>query len=335
MPMMAKKTTFLIIIFLIFNFLFSQTVSGIGMMTKPIVIENVLRGQEVTALLNLYNSQEKAVNYQLKGEGEIANWATFYKIDDKNLENPIQEIEIPPNSPRDVIVKFQVPEDIPNGQYIGQVAIVTAPEKTKESGKMTISLRQKVGRKVVITVTDEEVINFKTTVIPLKYNINKGDFLKIKVIYNNQGNILIKPDLQLKIIKNNQVIFNAIFPYPEGEDGVKPFKRKVFPNLIEWSTAGQTSGRYQAEIKVLLNGQLREEKNFSFKIVSLGERFLAAVALVGGGNLTFGWVVIGGILVIISAILAIIRQRPQFWKIFWIRKIEKIKNWGKSIKGRF
>ncbi len=327
-----KKIICSTIILLTLGFLLPQLAFGIGQMTKPIVFKDVLRGQEVQETLTLFNSEEKEVIYGLAAEGDIRNWITFYSVD--NLENPIKEIKILAQSQINVLAKFKVSNDTPNGTYTGEVIIFTNPEpKEKEEG-MSVSVGLSIGRDVSITVTDKEIIKFETTIIPLKYGVGRGEPLKIKVIYDNQGNVSIKPDIQLKItqVSTGKIVQNVIYPYPEGENAIKPFERKEFSNLIEWPTAGQENGKYKAEIKVLLNGKTYEEESFRFDIgVDIMALLLANIALLGGGNLMFGWFVIGGILIIIAGILIFFNKRPELLKV----GVERIKVGIERIKSLF
>lgn len=286
-----------------------QGVSGIGQLTSPIRIQDVLRGQEITEVLILLNSEEKEVAYKLEAEGEIEGWTSFYKIEDKNFENPINEIQLPTKSRVDVAVKFAVPEDVPNGKYTGQAVVVSIPEKDTETGKMLASVFQKVGREVSIIVTDKEVIKLKTVFIPL-YDVEEGEPLTIRTIYNNQGNVLVKPDVQVRISKDGKTVFNAVFPYPEGEEAVKPRMKKEI--LLSWQTAGQKAGGYRAELKVLLGGEVIEEKDFPFNIgfinTDLKGAGLLGILGINEGNLTVVWLVIGGLLLALSVIFGLVNK---------------------------
>ena len=287
---------------------------GIGQVTEPIIIKDILRDSEVTDTLILFNSEDKEVVLQLKAEDEIVDWTSFYGIEDKNLENPITEIQIPAKSRLDVTVKFKIPKDVPNGEYAGEIAIMTAPAENEEMSKATISVLQRIGREVLITVTDKEILEFKTTVIPLKYGVNKNEPLQIKVIHNNQGNISVKPDVQLKITKNNKTVFNAIFPYSEDEKPVRPLERKVMP-LIEWQTAGQEEGEYKAEVKVLLDGKVMHENDFRIRIGFDINKYLSFISQIGGGSLVSGWLMIGGFLIISSTLFISIGRKKRFLRM--------------------
>lgn len=322
-----KKTFLILIIVSMFAFALPQAAFGIGMMTEPIVIEDVLRGQELTETLSIFNAEDKEAVYELKAEGNIANWVNFYMIED--LENPITEVKVPSKSSIDAQVKFIVPEDIPNGKYLGQVVLMTVPEETEEAEQGTVSatLRLRVSRDVSITVTDKEVVKFDTSIIPLKYEVRKGEPLQIKLIYNNQGNISIEPDVQLIISKDDNTVFNVIFPYAETEEAVKPREKKTMP-LIEWQTSGQVNGIYKAEVKILLDGEVIEEDDFRFAVGYTMKKFLEAVSVIGGGNIVLAWFIIGGVLIAIAVILTMIHKNPKFLKAAQ----NKFKNISKNVK---
>lgn len=186
------------------------------------------------------------------------------------------------------------------------------PETDAAKNESSSNVSQRVDREVSITVSDKEIIALNVSVIPASYDLATGKPLKIRLIYDNQGNVAIKPDVQLKISRDGQPIYNAIFPYPENEEAVRPQQIKELPAPIEWSTAGQPSGKYQAEIKVLVNGQMIKENSFRFSVgiveLSAGG-LLVAVAAIGRGNLTLGWFIIGGILIIIAGILIIFNKK--------------------------
>ncbi len=300
---------------LIAGFALPQLTLAIGQMTKPIVFENVLRGQELQETLVLFNSEDKEVIYGLAADGALKNWTNFYSMD--NLENPIKEIKIPVKSQINVLAKFKVPNDAPNGDYTGQVVIFTSPEQGEQEEGMSVSVGLSIGRDVSITVTDKEIIRFETTIIPEKYGVGKNEPLKIKVIHNNQGNVVIKPALQLKITKidNGKVVQNVIYPYPEDKEAIKPFERKEFPNLITWQTAGQENGKYRAEIKILLQGDTMKEESFRFDVgVDIWALLLANITNFFHRNLMLSWFVLGGALLALSGILLRISKKPKILK---------------------
>ncbi|MDP3882699.1 MAG: hypothetical protein Q8Q48_01450 [Candidatus Staskawiczbacteria bacterium] len=128
-----KKIILLSATILLFSFISVQTVFAIGMITQPIVIKDILRGQETFATISLLNSGDTEATYGLKADGQVADWATFYNIEDTNFENPITEVKMPTKEYVNVNVKFKVPEDAPNGEYTGEVVVfLTSSGEAKE-----------------------------------------------------------------------------------------------------------------------------------------------------------------------------------------------------------
>ncbi|MFZ2969893.1 MAG: hypothetical protein WA063_01980, partial [Minisyncoccia bacterium] len=202
-----KKILFMMFMIFTASFIFPNVVFGIGQVTKPIVIENALRGQEITETLSFINSKDSEIMYGLAAEGDIAEWATFYTIDDLNFANPVLEIKINPSSTQNAIAKFTVPIDQPNGTYTGKVYVFDAPKNSVETDKNKINVGQRIGRNVSITVSEKEIMELESLIIPLTYVVKSGEPLKIKIIHNNLGNISIKPSLQIKTTKDGKEVF--------------------------------------------------------------------------------------------------------------------------------
>ena len=309
-----KKFIGLIILILAFGFCFSQTAFGIAQLTQPIIFKDVLRGEELTTELKLINTEDKTATYQLKAEGDIAGWTSFYKIDDKNLENPITEIQVPANASIDATVKFNVPKDAPNGEYAGRSVIIAAPEKSSAGkGETSAAVFQKIGRQVSITVTDKELAALETDIIPVSYDVKKGEPLEIKIVHRNIGNISIKPDVKLKIVKISgdekmvlETVYNAILLYPEDEEPIAARVQKIMP-LVEWQTAGQPSGKYRAELEIMLGGQTVKKHSFRFTIGFGSDEYSAAVTVKRNGALKY-WI-IGAVFLVFASFLIFINKR--------------------------
>ena len=283
------------------------------MTTEPITLKNILRGQELEEVLTLVNSEKISITYTILGEGETKDWLSFYKSDDP--ENIITEIDVPARQHIKIIAKIDVPQDSPNGKYEGKIVITTKPkEESGNNDGITLALR--VERDLLIEVTDTETIEFSTAVIPLKYSIKKGDPLEVRLIYRNEGNVSIKPNVEMKVKKSDETVFTAIYPYPEGEDPIKPFEQKEL-NYIKWTTTGQEKGEHIVEINIKLGDELIEEHSFSFNIGRDASYYLGALAGLGSGSL--------GIILIGIGILLM--------GIFFIRTfVFKKRDWEKPMK---
>jgi len=87
-------------------------------------------------------------------------------------------------------------------------------------------------------------------------------------------------------------------------------KQRKTLSYVEWSTSGQESGNYTAEVKIMHNGEVVAENSFKFSIGHFQDSvWISAVSFLGGGNLAAGWFVIGGALLILAIIFDILRKK--------------------------
>lgn len=303
-----KKIIFFAIFTALLAFTAFQHVFAIGMMTKPIVIKDIRRGQEVLIKLTLLNSENREVMYGLKVEGQITDWVSFYKAEDKNLQNPITEIAMPLKNFLDIQMKFNIPADAPNGKYTGKVLAYLATGEQPKNDDPSANVLQQVGREVTITVTDKEIIKLQAAFIPGTYSVQRGNPLTIKVLYDNQGNVATKPDLQLKITKDGSTVYNAIFPYPEDEVAVRAYANKEIPPA-EWHTTGQQDGNYKAELTVFLGGKEMQKESFSFSVGDFESSFLAGISWLWKGSFPLVLLAIIPIIAVLLIVLAVFNKK--------------------------
>jgi len=265
---MLKKRSFFFPVLIIFflSFLFSQNVFAIAIISDPIEIDNALRGEVIEELFSIFNSEETERIYELKGEGEIADWISFYKKDD--LDTQITQVLAPPQVYYDMVVFITIPDDVPNGDYQGKLTTVLAPVESEEEGTR-VSVTQRLSRQVSIKVTDEENVVFNVSVIPLTYGVKKNESLSVRFIYNNKGNVTVRPQIDFKIKKDDQVVYNAIFPYPENEPGVRPSAQYEIP-AVEIPTSNLKPDTYLVEVEFLHNGQVVTHEQFRFSVLQGG-----------------------------------------------------------------
>jgi len=296
-------------------------VFAIGMVTEPIVIENILRGGEIMKTVTMLNPEKNEVIYELGSGGDIEGWVRFFETD--NLDEEITQAIVPAQEYYDVMAKIKVPDNTPNGDYEGEIFIKQVPKEDSEQEENTVAISQMVSRSVNITVSDKEVIKITTTLIPEKYDLGKGESLKVRIIYENFGNIALEPNMQVKVtdVNEEKTVFNAIFPYPEEESPVIPGERKEI-SVFEWQTTGQAEGKYKIEINTLINGEALEQDHFSFNIGNVAyfdkenkNNFLAAVSLIGGGNIILAWFIIGLAFVVLAIVINLFNKKKKLLKL--------------------
>lgn len=281
-------------------------VLAIGQTTDPIVIENALRGVELQQEMIIINNDNENVEVKLSADGQIAAWTKFYLASD--LKNPIQSFPLEKDGQANVAVVFSVPQDTANGEYVGFIgAGKKVGDQAAKENESSVSVEQRINREVKIKVTDKETINLVVSVIPETYDVRSGQNLSVRFIFDNQSNVALKPQIQFRIKNDSQTVYNAIFPYPDGEDAVRALSQHEIPAL-KIPTTGLANGRYIAEMDFIHNGQVIANQSFKFSIGS--GSVLGASAM----NLTNLWVsvplaiVLAGLLVGISFTIRRIRQ---------------------------
>jgi uncharacterized membrane protein len=252
-------------LFLLLPFLPSvPRASAIGQITEPIVINDALRKMSYEETLSIINTETVATDISLSAEGEIAGWVGFF--DPAQPANSIEKISLAPGEKKGVLARFTIPESAPNKAYAGTVSVSGKPGEyqgnTTDSGS---TVTQKIDRQVTINVSDQENVKFDANLIPTSYDLAPGENLRIRVQYDNQGNIDIKPQIDLKIRSGEQVIYSAIFPYPDSVPAVKPGAISEIPAL-EIPTSSLANGKYQAAFKITQGEKLSLDKDFTFAI---------------------------------------------------------------------
>src|SRR3989344_5342692 len=237
---------------------------AIGQMTQPIVVKNAAKGQVIIETLKLYGEALTDKEFSLIAEGDIKDWVKFYALGDR--ETPITSINIPKGKNADIDAVITVSSSAANGTYAGTLSLVSSAPKSENTNDSGVSIGQKVGRAVTITVTDKEIIAMEVGVIPVSYQINSQSPLAIRFQYYNKGNIDIKPEVrvQFKDIDQTKVLLTSVFPYPDGEEAIKPLERKEIPT-IEVPT-NFPEGRYWAFVSIWEKGESRFDNEFRFQI---------------------------------------------------------------------
>jgi len=285
------------------GFSVNQSVLAIGLVSDPIEINDVLRGQEIRDELRMQNSEKEKVDFSLSASGDISEWVTFYEDSEYNI--PITEVEVGAKSKGKIYLIIRVPENIPNGEYEGGLSIKYDPAEKEQTSQTSTVVSQKATREVFLEVTDNEIIDFDVSVTPQIYILKENEPLTVNAFYHNKGNISIKPDLQIKVKKDGKILFNVLFPYPEDEESVKPLvSKKISTDL---PMGGLELGEYRAEVEVSLNGEVVHKDDFSFII----ESATASEENVAGTGKTEYAIIAVILAVVILLLIAVIKKKKK------------------------
>ncbi len=243
--------------------IYMNSCKAIGQITKPIYIENALRGKEYAQSVTIINTEDREVVVDVSARGGISDWTKFYAAADE--KDATTTVVIPTGEKSVLTASFKLPDDLANGDYAGVIVAYQRADKSISEKATTTIIAQEVVREVKITVSDKEIIDFKVSIIPKSYDISQGSDLPVRFIYDNQGNVEIFPQIQLKILKDNNQISNVIFPYPDGISGVKPGGKREIPEVLLDANKLE-SGKYVAQMDFLINGQPKVSDSFGFTV---------------------------------------------------------------------
>lgn len=236
-----------------------------GQMTQPINITNAMRGQKINQELIIVNSDNKQIGVSFSAEGQIKDWVQFYQP--KDLKTAVTTATIPAKSNLNMIAIIAVPDGVANGEYTGVISATNALDKDLNNDKASASLSQKIDRQVTVKVTDKENIKLAVSVIPENYDVALNEALKIRIIYDNQSNINLNPQISFKIKQGDQTVYNVIYPYPDGEETVNSMGQHEIPAL-SIPTTSLSKGKYLAQLQFMRGDQVLAEEEFGFSVGS-------------------------------------------------------------------
>lgn len=286
-------------------FMMPSGVLALGQMTQLIEVKNARRGQVIQERLILNNSDARELQLSLAGEGDIASWATFYLPND--LTTPITSVTIGATSNLEAYVKIAVPSDARNGVYSGTIQVSQGSSEQPDDGGTLVSLS--TSREVRITVTDQESVAFTAQVIPEVFDVKPGEPLGIKVLYRNQGNVAISPEVHITVTTataDGKVVGETIFPYPADQAPVKP--REENSVTIQWPTYNAAEGKYRATVIARESG-VEQSDDFVFSVSKTAVQPARATAD-AGGNVS-RTLVVGGLVAVAVVLGAVAVMRRK------------------------
>ena len=232
---------------------------GIGVAPSEIKIHDAFRGEEYRKTITVSNADEYEAIFSFNVSGECADWISFYKPED--IATPITSITIPGNEKREILVVFKIPNDAENRIYNSAIIVQRAPKAVEGGVGAGVALKMPISVTIEVTGVQKltgEVRDIRTTDVEVNYP------LRIKVDFQNTGNVIARPLIEVAIVKDNVTIDT----FTHADTAVKPNERKIIS--VEWDTTGREVGDYIAEVTVSLGGEILAAKDLTFKLLPVG-----------------------------------------------------------------
>ena len=257
MKLKPIKVSIILVAFMILCPAASSTI-GLGISPASIVVSDAFKGGTYERTITVSNTGDETGNFTLTAEGECTDWISFYKED-----TPITEITIPGKGKIKVLVKFDIPQEIPNDDYTSTIYVQSVPGEMSPGEGAVAHAIVRIPSKVLIQITGTQIL--KGTVKSITTTDTEIDYpLKIKVLFQNEGNVIAKPKIAVAITKNGEFVDKFV----HDETGIKPDYEDTITVL--WNTTGKQIGDYTADVEVSLGGEVLANKSLPFKILPFG-----------------------------------------------------------------
>ncbi len=233
---------------------------GIGIAPVNFTLSDALRGEEYEQTITVFNAGNKSDTFLLSAEGECGDWISFCK---EGGRTPITEILMPAGGRVSVTAMINIPSNAENRNYTAMIYAQSMPKNVTEEGGAIMGALVRVPQSVIIRVTGTQIL--KGTVKSITTTDTElGYPLKIKVVFQNKGNVVATPIVSCSITKNGTLVDTL----EHDETGIKPYKTDTITAL--WNTSGQEPGDYNISVNVSLAGALIAAKDLPFKILPHG-----------------------------------------------------------------
>ena len=233
---------------------------GLGISPASITISDAFKGGSYERTITVFNTGDETGTFGVTAEGECAGWISFYNGTKPDI--PITEITIPGKDKVKVLVKFDIPENIANADYTSTIYAQSIPTGNITEG-MGAMATIRIPSKVLIQVTGTQIL--KGTVKSITTMDIEIDYpLKVKVEFQNEGNVIAKPKIAVAITKNGELVDSFV----HDETGIKPGETDTVTVL--WNTTGRATGDYVANVTVSLGEDVLASKDLPFKVLPFG-----------------------------------------------------------------
>ncbi len=217
---------------------------GIGISPAVISYPDTMRGVTYTANLTLSNTSETATNeFAITPIGGVADWIEVQRRDDSSDGSTVL---VDPESSVQVAVLLTVPATAANGSYTGALDIISS-EVDLELGEGSGSSVQIGGLvDIVVEVVGDQRRSARVGDMYVE-PAEVGMLQRFNAVVENNGNVRVEPLLEVDILRDGVVVeqlssqgtMNPVFPNSSGT------------TFLEWDTAEQTVGGYQAAFRVI------------------------------------------------------------------------------------
>lgn len=207
---------------------------NVGVSPATLSFSNVLRGGYAQGNIVVSVDSPTPVNITANATGEIASWLNFSKNFSSSQNNPhVLQVSVTP------------PGDTPNGNYTGFVRIETLPSSQGVSGNAVGVVHSTLDVYIKVEVVDTQILQCGASAFSVQ-SVEQGDDAIFNVNVTNQGNVIINPQISIKVWDENQT---KIVKQVDTQGGqILPTLKKQIQ--IKMNTADMPISQYWADFSV-------------------------------------------------------------------------------------
>ena len=247
---MHKKTlTGLVVICMCLSVAPSAYAVGVGVSPATLSYEKVLRGGTAQEQFTISSSADADVYYTIRVEGN--DWFSF---------SPTPPVKVPAKGSVRVNAIVNPPADTPTGVYNCTIYVEPAEVNVTEGEGAIMGIFAALGLRTSIEITGEQILAGNVYRIYVEDN-EIGKPIRFKTGFSNTGNVRANPGIDIEILKEEAVIDTL-----KKSEEIIPGEAKEI--IAEWT--GKDLGEYNANVRVLLNGDLLSQRDLKFKVLERG-----------------------------------------------------------------
>ena len=213
---------------------------SLGVFPSFLEIPDALRGGTFSRTLSVQNfDTEEVTTITIEANGDLVDWVR-YTDPDTGTED-LSTFDLAPNEGRQVSLEFAVPDDVPNGEFQGQIIVQSFGGQSSEG----VGVGLTVAVQTSISVTGDEVRDASLQAVrvePAEVGIDQ----RFLAAVGNAGNVRVEPRVDVTITRDDDVVAEissgeAFFRVEPGESAEA---------YVDWETSEVAAGDYTAAFSV-------------------------------------------------------------------------------------
>ena len=227
----------------------SAYAAGVGVSPATLSYEKVLKGGSAMEDFTIFNTAEADVYYDIRVKG--SDWFSF---------DPVPPVKVPANGNVKVNAIVKPPADTPVGVYNCTIYVEPSSVNVTGGAGAVVGILPAVGLRTSVEITGEQILAGSVYMMSVEKN-EIGKPVRFKIGFSNTGNVKAEPEVDIGILKEEEVIDTL-----KKSEEVIPGESKEI--TAEWT--GNDLGEYDANVRVLLNGDLLSQRDLKFKVLERG-----------------------------------------------------------------